>query len=60
MEQTKGPTILKVRDLEDKSKYKPVHPHLPQPPFLLLGVGSVRSGKTNALIGMLRDDTRCN
>ena len=56
MEQSKGPTILKVRDLEDKSKYKPIHPHLPQPPFLLLGVGSVRSGKTNSLIGMLRDE----
>tara|TARA_R110002020_G_scaffold26776_2_gene86603 strand:- start:4862 stop:5626 length:765 start_codon:yes stop_codon:yes gene_type:complete len=53
-----GPKILKVKDLEDKSKYKPIHPHLPQPPFLLLGVGAVRSGKTNALIGLLRDENQ--
>tara|TARA_R110000823_G_scaffold248945_1_gene372427 strand:+ start:140 stop:931 length:792 start_codon:yes stop_codon:yes gene_type:complete len=52
----KPPKILKVKDLEDKTKYPPIHPHLPQPPFLLVGVGSVRSGKTNALIGMLRDN----
>ena len=51
-----GPKIKKVIDLEDKSKYKPVHPHLPQPPFLLLMAGSVRSGKTNALVGLLRDE----
>lgn len=51
-----GPKVKKVIDLEDKSKYKPVHPHLPQPPFLLLMAGSVRSGKTNALVGLLRDE----
>ena len=50
-----GPKIKKVIDLEDKSKYKEIHPHLPQPPFLLLMCGSVRSGKTNALVGLLRD-----
>tara|TARA_R110000803_G_scaffold11268_6_gene33838 strand:- start:2834 stop:3595 length:762 start_codon:yes stop_codon:yes gene_type:complete len=51
-----GPKILKVRDLEDKKKYPPIHSHLPAPPFLMVGYGSVRSGKTNALIGLLRDD----
>ena len=51
-----GPKIKKVIDLEDKGKYKPIHPHLPQPPFLLLMCGSVRSGKTNALVGLLRDE----
>ena len=50
-----GPKVKKVIDLEDKGKYKEVHPHLPQPPFLLLMAGSVRSGKTNALVGLLRD-----
>ena len=50
-----GPKVKKVIDLEDKNKYKQVHPHLPQPPFLLLIAGSVRSGKTNALVGLLRD-----
>jgi len=51
-----GPKIKKVIDLEDKGKYKEIHPHLPQPPFLLLMCGSVRSGKTNALVGLLRDE----
>ncbi len=51
-----GPKIKKVIDLEDKSKYPPIHKHLPQPPFLLLMAGSVRSGKTNALVGLLRDE----
>lgn len=51
-----GPKIKKVIDLEDKGKYKVIHPHLPQPPFLLLMCGSVRSGKTNALVGLLRDE----
>ncbi len=46
--------IMKVRDLEDKSKYPPLNPILPQPPFLMIGYGSVRSGKTNSLINMMR------
>jgi len=48
--------IMKVKDLEDKSKYPEVNPILPQPPFLLIGYGSVRSGKTNTLINMMRRD----
>jgi hypothetical protein len=51
-----GPKVKKVIDLEDKTKYKPIHGHLPHPPFLLLMAGSVRSGKTNALVGLLRDE----
>tara|TARA_R100001163_G_scaffold62278_1_gene52920 strand:+ start:1374 stop:2138 length:765 start_codon:yes stop_codon:yes gene_type:complete len=46
--------IYKVKDLEDKDKYPPINPILPQPPFLLIGYGSVRSGKTNSLINMMR------
>ena len=53
-----GLKMHKVVDLEDKSKYPEINPILPQPPFLLLGIGSVRSGKTNALINMLRRDYR--
>ena len=45
----KGLKIYKVKDLEDKGKYPPVNPILPQPPFLLIGYGSVRSGKTNCV-----------
>lgn len=50
----KGLKIYKVKDLEDKGKYAPLNPILPQPPFLLIGYGSVRSGKTNSLINMMR------
>tara|TARA_R110001592_G_scaffold14084_1_gene63743 strand:- start:637 stop:1413 length:777 start_codon:yes stop_codon:yes gene_type:complete len=46
--------IYKVKDLEDTTKYPPLNPILPQPPFLLVGYGSVRSGKTNSLINMMR------
>jgi hypothetical protein len=46
--------IYKVKDLEDKDKYPPLNPILCQPPFLLIGYGSVRSGKTNSLINMMR------
>tara|TARA_R110001599_G_scaffold344122_1_gene567354 strand:- start:192 stop:953 length:762 start_codon:yes stop_codon:yes gene_type:complete len=51
-----GLKMHKVVDLEDKTKYPEINPILPQPPFLLLGIGSVRSGKTNALVNMLRRD----
>ena len=40
--ETPGLKMRKVVDLEDKSKYPPINPILPQPPFLLLGIGSVR------------------
>ena len=46
--------IYKVKDLENKDKYPPLNPILPQPPFLMIGYGSVRSGKTNSLINMMR------
>ena len=51
-----APRIRKVIDLEDKSKYPDIHPNLPQPPFLLLVAGSVRSGKTNAIVNLLRSE----
>ena len=50
-----GPIELyKVKDEAESTKYPDLNPILPAPPFLLLGVGSVRSGKTNTLINMLR------
>ena len=39
---SKGLKIYKVKDLEDKGKYPEVNPILPQPPFLMIGYGSVR------------------
>ena len=53
----KKPTGLKIKkvvDLEDRSKYKEINPILPQPPFLMLGIGSVRSGKSNLLVNLMR------
>jgi len=44
-----GIKIFKVKDLEDSSKYPELPDVLPQPPFLLIGYGSVRSGKTNCV-----------
>ena len=52
----KGLKVLRVNDELDNSKYKALHPFLPQPAFLMLGIGSVRSGKTNTLINMLRNE----
>ena len=46
--------IYKVKDLEDKDKFAPLNPILPAPNFMLIGYGSVRSGKTNSLINMMR------
>ena len=46
--------LYKVKDAAESDKYPELNPILPAPPFLLLGIGSVRSGKTNTLINMLR------
>tara|TARA_B100001094_G_C18196316_1_gene811481 strand:- start:10764 stop:11606 length:843 start_codon:yes stop_codon:yes gene_type:complete len=51
----KVPKVLKVNDALETNKYKPVHENLPQPQFLCLCIGSVRSGKTNYLINALRN-----
>ena len=53
-----GLKCYKVKDEDESSKYPPFHPPFPAPPFLLLGVGSVRSSKTSTLINMLRRDYR--
>lgn len=54
MEKPQGLKIMKVVDLEDSSKYPKINPILMKPPFLLLGIGSVRSGKSNLLINLMR------
>lgn len=56
MDKIKGLKVLRVNDELDNSKYKDIHPFLPAPAFLMLGIGSVRSGKTNTLINMLRNE----
>jgi hypothetical protein len=46
------PQILKVQD-PPKEKIKPVHPHLPQPPALLLMVSPIRTGKSTIINNLL-------
>ncbi len=39
------PKVFKVKDPDPDDRYADIHPHLPQPPALLLIVGSVKQGK---------------
>ena len=39
------PKVFKVKDPDPDDRYADIHPHLPQPPSLLLIVGSVKQGK---------------
>ena len=47
------PKVLPVQQEPPDSRIKPVHPFIPQPPALLLGIGSVKSGKTTLINNML-------
>ena len=49
---TSPPQILKVID-PPKEKIKPLHPHLPQPPALLLMISPIRTGKSTIINNML-------
>ena len=46
------PKILKVID-PPKEKVKPLHPHLPQPPALLLMISPIRTGKSTIINNLL-------
>ena len=48
-----APKIFKVIDPVPDSKFADIHPHLPQPPALLLIIGSVKQGKSNLLVNLL-------
>ncbi len=48
-----APKVFKVRDPDPDDKFADIHPHLPQPPSLLLIVGSVKQGKSNLLVNLL-------
>lgn len=50
------PKVFKVRDPPNDHRYADIHPHLPQPPALLLIVGSVKQGKSNLLVNLLCQD----
>ena len=47
-----APQILKVKD-PPKEKVKPLHPHLPQPPALLLMISPIRTGKSTIINNLL-------
>ena len=49
---TTAPQILKVID-PPKEKMKPIHPHLPQPPALLLMISPIRTGKSTIINNLL-------
>jgi hypothetical protein len=49
---TENPKVLKVID-PPKDKTKPVHPHLPQPPALLLMISPIRTGKSTIISNIL-------
>ena len=51
----KYPVVLKVNEDGEENRYEKIHENLPQPPFLCLIIGSVKSGKTNYLINALRN-----
>ena len=46
------PAILKVND-PPKEKIKPLHPHLPQPPALMLMISPIRTGKSTIISNLL-------
>jgi len=47
------PKVLPVQQEPPDKRIKPVHPNIPQPPALLLGIGAVKSGKTTLINNML-------
>tara|TARA_R100001244_G_C5164815_1_gene131331 strand:+ start:635 stop:1357 length:723 start_codon:yes stop_codon:yes gene_type:complete len=49
----KPPVVYKVKDPDPDEKYADIHPHLPQPPSLLLIIGSVKQGKSNLVVNLL-------
>jgi len=55
----KTPQVLPVKEEDPDPRIKPVHPNIPQPPALILGIGSVKSGKTiliNSMLFQSRED----
>jgi hypothetical protein len=46
------PKIVKVQD-PPQEKIKPLHPHLPQPPALLLMISPIRTGKSTIISNLL-------
>lgn len=50
---TNIPKVIPVLEEAPDPRILPVHPNIPQPPSLLLGIGAVKSGKTTLINNML-------
>ena len=48
-----APKVYKVKDPDPDGRFNDIHPHLPQPPALLLIIGSVKQGKSNLVVNLL-------
>ena len=48
-----APKVFKVKDPDPDDRFGDIHPHLPQPPSLLLIIGSVKAGKSNLVVNLL-------
>lgn len=48
-----APKVYKVKDPDTDGRFVDLHPHLPQPPALLLIIGSVKQGKSNLMVNLL-------
>lgn len=53
MDKKSPPKVYKVRDPEPDDKFEGIHPHLPQPPALVLIIGSIKQGKSNLVVNLL-------
>tara|TARA_R100000963_G_scaffold27265_1_gene18608 strand:+ start:720 stop:1433 length:714 start_codon:yes stop_codon:yes gene_type:complete len=51
--ESNPPKVYKVKDPVSDDKYEDIHPNLPQPPSLVLIIGSVKQGKSNLVVNML-------
>jgi hypothetical protein len=51
-----APQILPVNDRDDLPPEKPLHPHLPQPPCLMLLCSPIRTGKSTIISNLYLND----
>ncbi len=50
------PEVLPVQDRDDLPKEKPLHPHLPKPPTLMLLVSPIKTGKSTLISNLLLNE----
>jgi hypothetical protein len=55
-DESDAPIVLPVVDRDDIPKEKPIHPHLPKPPCLMLMCSPIRTGKSTILSNIFLND----